>query len=144
MDRPHRSARLHALKFNFVSLLHHLASSQHQTTHCLPDYRCKTKCERVPIPFLPAPIVCLSPSLPFPFPSYIVNQHSRHHAVVVRPSFTFSLFSITNNLLSSFLCFLCEYMYPRSLYTDIPATTTVRTTRVYMPTLLFVEEGMAL
>ena len=144
MDRPHRSARLHALKFNFVSLLHHLASSQPQTTHCLPDYRRKTKCERVLIPFLPAPIASLSPSLPFPFPSYIVNQHSRHHAVVVRPSFTFSFFSILIIFFLSFLCFLCEYVYPRSLYTDIPAITTVRTTRVYIPTLLFVEEGMTL
>lgn len=46
-----------------------LASSQYQTTHCLPDYRRKTKCERVPIPLLPVPIASLFPPLPFPITS---------------------------------------------------------------------------
>jgi hypothetical protein len=33
-------------------------------------------------------------------------------------------------------------VYPCSLYTGIPPTATVRTTRVYIPSLLLVEEGM--
>ncbi|KAI0267176.1 hypothetical protein BGY98DRAFT_434509 [Russula aff. rugulosa BPL654] len=50
--------RLHALKFNLILSF---ASCQHQTTHCFPDYRCKTKCERAPNPFLPPPIASIFP-----------------------------------------------------------------------------------
>jgi hypothetical protein len=86
-------APAYTLKFKFIlfiSLPHHYASSQHQTTHSLPDYRRKTQCERVPIPFLPAPIASLFPPSPFPFtsPSSLsdtVNQHSRHHCTRTPP-----------------------------------------------------------
>jgi hypothetical protein len=101
---------------------HQLASSQHQTTHCV------------------------FPPLTYPFTSPsslsdVVNQYSCHHAAVVRPPFTFwSLFSILTNF---FLSLLCKDVYPCTLYTDIRATARVRTTRVYIPALLLVEEGMA-
>lgn len=78
--------------FSFSSDL--LASSQHQTTHCLPDYRRKTN-ERIPIPFLPA--------LPFPFTSLKHrNQQNCHHTAVVRPPFNLVLDSLfhTNKKIS--------------------------------------------
>lgn len=132
MDRPHRSARLHALKFYFIPLPHHLASSQqHLTTNYLSDYRRKIKCERVSIPFL-----TFSLSLSHRQPTQPPPRDSR------TPFFYISFFSI----LITLLCFLCEYLYTHTLYPDIPSTATVRTMRVYYHNhvFLFVEEGMAL
>jgi hypothetical protein len=81
-----RSTKVQLHYFHFSP--HHLASGQNQTTHCLPDYRHKPKCERLPIPFLLAPIPSLFHWHPLPLPftsllSDIVNQHNRHHTAVV-------------------------------------------------------------
>ena len=101
-----RGARfpVHALKFKFIlfilslSLPYHLASSQHQTTHCppgLPTHAHNLTLHRTqdqmrtcynPIPHLTSPFL----TVPFPFISSssfsdFVNQRSHRRTAFVRP-----------------------------------------------------------
>ncbi|KAF8488376.1 hypothetical protein F5888DRAFT_1296505 [Russula emetica] len=137
----------------FLSLTTSLqVTSQHQTTQCLPNYPTQDQM-RTCLNFIPSrshrPSFPTPTTFSFHLSLFALGHRPTNSAAATQsyaPRLHLVLVSLlhTNNLLPS-LCVLCEDSYPCSLYTDIPATATVRTTRVYIPALLFrvVEEGMA-